>query len=37
MAYSLQDKLVVAISSRALFNLEKENEIFQRSGLDRDN
>ncbi len=34
MAYSLQDKLVVAISSRALFNLEKENEIFQRSGLD---
>ncbi len=34
MAYNLKDKLVVAVSSRALFNLEKENEIFQTKGLD---
>jgi 5'-nucleotidase len=34
MAYSLQDKLVVAVSSRALFDLEKENEIFEAEGLD---
>jgi len=34
MAYNLKDKLVVAVSSRALFNLEKENEIFQNEGLD---
>jgi len=34
MAYNLQNKLVVAVSSRALFNLEKENEIFERDGLD---
>ena len=34
MAYDLEDKLVVAISSRALFDLEKENEIFQTKGLD---
>ncbi len=33
MAYNLKDKLVVAVSSRALFNLEKENEIFQTKGL----
>ena len=28
MAYELSDKLVVAISSRALFDLEIENKIF---------
>jgi 5'-nucleotidase len=34
MAYNLKDKLVVAISSRALFNLETENKIFEQEGLD---
>jgi 5'-nucleotidase len=34
MAYALDDKLVIAISSRALFDLEKENEIFQDEGLE---
>lgn len=34
MAYDLHDKLVVAISSRALFDLEYENEIFNQRGLD---
>ena len=29
MAATLDDKLVVAISSRALFNLEEENRIFE--------
>jgi len=29
MATSLDNKLVVAISSRALFNLEEENAIFE--------
>lgn len=33
MAYSLEDKLVVAVSSRALFDLEAENEIFEKEGL----
>ena len=33
MAYSLEDKLVVAVSSRALFDLEKENKIFEEEGL----
>lgn len=33
MAYNLKDKLVVAVSSRALFDLEKENEIFKNKGL----
>ena len=33
MAYDLKNKLVVAVSSRALFNLEKENEIFEQEGL----
>lgn len=33
MAYDLKDKLVVAISSRALFNLEAENEIFEKEGI----
>jgi len=34
MAYKLDDKLVVAISSRALFDLEEENKIFEEKGLD---
>ncbi len=34
MAYDLNDKLVIAISSRALFDLEKENAIFQNEGLE---
>jgi 5'-nucleotidase len=34
MAYSLEDKLVVAVSSRALFDLENENKIFEDKGLD---
>ena len=29
MAFSLDGKLVVAISSRALFNFEEENQIFE--------
>ena len=34
MAYNLNDKLVIAISSRALFDLEEENQIFEKYGLD---
>jgi len=34
MAYELEDKLVIAISSRALFNLEEENSIFDSEGLE---
>ncbi len=34
MAYDLQDKLVIAISSRALFDLEEENAIFNDEGLE---
>ena len=34
MAYVLDDKLVIAISSRALFNLEEENSIFDQEGLE---
>lgn len=34
MAYDLDDKLVIAISSRALFNLEEENAIFDAQGLE---
>lgn len=33
MALSLDDKLVVGISSRALFDLETENHIFETEGL----
>ncbi|WP_375153676.1 5'-nucleotidase [Arcobacter sp. AHV-9/2010] len=28
MSYNLNNKLVIAISSRALFDLEEENQIF---------
>ena len=31
MGFSLEDKLVVAISSRALFNFEEENRFFEAS------
>jgi len=34
MAYNLADKLVVAVSSRALFDLEEENGVFEKQGLD---
>ena len=34
MALKLDDKLVVGISSRALFDLEEENKIFENEGLD---
>lgn len=34
MGYDLDKKLVIAISSRALFNLEEESKIFEKSGLD---
>jgi len=34
MAYNLKNKLVVAVSSRALFELEIENKIFEENGLD---
>ncbi|MCQ2318939.1 MAG: hypothetical protein MJZ90_08495 [Bacteroidales bacterium] len=31
----LSEMLVVGVTSRALFNLEKENEIFEREGVKR--
>ena len=34
MAYDLKDKLVIAISSRALFSLEEENSIFDKEGVE---
>ena len=34
MAYDLKKKLVIAISSRALFDLEEENEMFEKKGLE---
>lgn len=34
MPYTLEDKLVVGISSRALFDLEEENRIFNEEGLE---
>ncbi|MCB4745359.1 MAG: 5'-nucleotidase [Sulfurovum sp.] len=33
MAYELKHKLVIAISSRALFDLENENQLFEKKGL----
>jgi len=33
MSYDLKNKLVIAISSRALFDLEKENYIFEQNGV----
>lgn len=34
MALSLDDKLVIGVSSRALFDLEEENRIFEEQGLE---
>jgi len=34
MPYDLHDKLVIAISSRALFDLEHENTIYDKDGLE---
>lgn len=34
MAYNLRDYLVIAVSSRALFELSEENQIFQSQGLE---
>ncbi len=34
MAYRLDEKMVIGVSSRALFDLTVENEIFERQGLD---
>src|SRR3982750_4003360 len=34
MPYSVEGKLVVAISSRALFDFEEENRVFERDGED---
>ncbi|DAB29124.1 MAG TPA: 5'-nucleotidase [Sulfurimonas sp. UBA12504] len=34
MGYDLSNKLVVAVSSRALFDLETENKVFEEKGLD---
>lgn len=34
MPYTLEDKLVIGVSSRALFDLEAENEIFENGGLE---
>ncbi len=35
MAYDLKNKLVIAISSRALFDLEEENRLFEKNGLEK--
>jgi len=35
MAYDLKKKLVIAISSRALFDLEEENRMFELKGLEK--
>ncbi len=34
MAYNLEKKLVVGVSSRALFDLSRENELFEREGVE---
>ena len=34
MPYELTDKLVVGISSRTLFDLEKENQVFENEYLE---
>ena len=34
MAYNLDDKLVVGVSTRALFDLTKESSIFETEGID---
>ena len=32
MAFNLDSRLVIGVSSRALFDLSKENELFEREG-----
>ena len=34
MPFSLEDKIVVGISTLALFDLEKENKIFEEQGIE---
>ena len=34
MSYDLSKPLVIGISSRALFNLEQENKIFEEQGVE---
>ncbi len=34
MAYALDGKMVIGVSSRALFDLTVENQIFEEQGLD---
>ena len=34
MPQTLQDKLVIAISSRALFNLDESHRVYQNEGLE---
>lgn len=34
MSYHLEDKMVIGVSSRALFDLSAENEIFERQGVE---
>jgi 5'-nucleotidase len=34
MPYSLDDKLVIGIASRALFDLDDANEVFERDGVE---
>ena len=33
MSVDLTEMLVIGVSSRALFNLEKENELFEKEGV----
>lgn len=34
MAYQLDEKMVIGVSSRALFNMTVENEIFEQQGVE---
>ncbi|MCQ2452860.1 MAG: hypothetical protein MJ075_06995 [Oscillospiraceae bacterium] len=34
MPYDMTDRLKIAVGSRALFQLEKENRIFEEQGID---
>ena len=34
MAFDLGNRLVIGVSSRALFDLAKENELFEREGVE---
>lgn len=35
MPFDLSEPLVIGISSRSLFDLEKENEIYEKEGLNK--